>query len=167
MNLLRQGNRAFHEPLQIEFGGLILALDIEAQQLLTSSHNAGLRHRRQRTRHHAHRIDRLRFEKRREIPSLGVLFLSDNDMLQSINGVEGLSVPVSAILPTGNRYLVFVDLGSGSIAPREIKVGAQTRDGVQVLSGLREGDHVLSGSLFLIDGECRNQGVLTTWGDKT
>jgi hypothetical protein len=82
-----------------------------------------------------------------------------------INGIVGLSVPAGAVLPTGNRYLVFVDLGFGYIAPREIKIGEQSPAGFQVLSGLREGDRVISGALFLIDAECRNQGVLTTWGD--
>lgn len=82
-----------------------------------------------------------------------------------INGVDSLIAPIGAVLPTGNRYLVFVDLGSGYLAPREVGVGAQSPGGYQVLSGLREGDRVVSGGLFLIDAECRNQGVLTTWGD--
>jgi len=84
-----------------------------------------------------------------------------------INGANSLIVPDSAVLPTGNRYLVFVDLGSGYIAPREIGIGAQLPDNYQVLAGLREGDRVISGGLFLIDAECRNQGVLTTWGDNS
>lgn len=86
---------------------------------------------------------------------------------KTINGVDGLAVPASAVLPTGNRYLAFVDLGSGYLAPREIKIGTQSPDACQVLSGLREGDRVIAGALFLIDAECRNQGVLTTWGDNT
>ena len=86
---------------------------------------------------------------------------------KTINGVDGLTVPAGAVLPTGNCYLVFVDLGSGYLAPREIKIGAQSPDGCQVLSGLQEGDRVISGALFLIDAECRNQGILTTWGDNT
>jgi hypothetical protein len=84
-----------------------------------------------------------------------------------VAGVDVLTIPSTAVLPTGSRYLAFVDLGSGQIAPREIRVGAQSPDNVQVLSGLREGDRVLNGALFLIDAECRNQGVLTTWGDNT
>jgi Cu(I)/Ag(I) efflux system membrane fusion protein len=84
-----------------------------------------------------------------------------------VNGADSLSVPLSAVLPTGNSYLTFVYLNSGYIAPREIKIGAQSSDSCQVLSGLREGDRVISGGLFLIDAECRNQGVLTTWGDNT
>jgi hypothetical protein len=86
---------------------------------------------------------------------------------QSSHGIVSLTVPVSAVLPMGNRYLVFVDLGSGNLAPREIRVGTQTPDRYQVLSGLRAGDRVVSGALFLLDAECRNEGVLTTWGDNT
>jgi hypothetical protein len=82
-----------------------------------------------------------------------------------VNGVDGLAVPAAAVLPTGNRYLVFLDLGSGEIAPREIRIGTQSRDEYQVVAGLQEGDRIISGGLFLIDAECRNQGVLTTWGD--
>ncbi len=84
-----------------------------------------------------------------------------------VNGADNLIVPASAVLPTGNRYLVFVDLGSGYIAPREIGIGAHSPDNYQVLSGLHEGDRVISGGLFLIDAECRNQGILTTWGDNS
>ncbi|MCE0499119.1 MAG: hypothetical protein LV481_14355 [Methylacidiphilales bacterium] len=86
---------------------------------------------------------------------------------KTINGVDSLAVPAGAVLPTGNYNFIFVDLGSGYIAPREIKIGVQSQDGYQVLSGLREGDRVLSGAVFLIDAECRNQGILTTWGDNT
>jgi hypothetical protein len=84
-----------------------------------------------------------------------------------INGSESLIVPTDAVLPTGDRYLAFVDLGSGYITPREIGIGAQSPDSYQILSGLREGDLVISGGLFLIDAECRNQGILTTWGDNS
>jgi hypothetical protein len=84
-----------------------------------------------------------------------------------IKGADSLIVPAGAVLPTGSRYLVFVDLGSGYITPREIGIGVQSPESYQVLTGLREGDRILSGRLFLIDAECRNQGVLTTWGDNT
>ncbi len=86
---------------------------------------------------------------------------------KSINGIDSLAVPASAVLPTGNRYLAFVVIKSGDIAPRAIVIGAQSPESYQVLTGLREGDRVLSGGLFLIDAECRNQGILTTWGDNT
>ncbi len=101
-------------------------------------------------------------EKLQEIGSVVVVVAR-----KPINGANSLTVPTSAVFPTGNRNFVFVDVGSGSIAPVEIKVGIQSRDDTQVLSGLREGDRVLSGALFLIDAECRNQGIVTTWGDKT
>jgi membrane fusion protein, copper/silver efflux system len=40
-----------------------------------------------------------------------------------IDGGEGLTVPVDAVLPTGSRSLVFVDRGSGKLEPRFIRVG--------------------------------------------
>jgi hypothetical protein len=87
--------------------------------------------------------------------------------IASLHGNEGLLiVPASAVLPTGNTYLAFVDHGGGQIEPREIKVTALSGDSYEVLSGLNEGDHVFVSANFLIDAESRIQGVLKTWGDR-
>jgi membrane fusion protein, copper/silver efflux system len=89
-----------------------------------------------------------------------------------IDGGEGLTVPVDAVLPTGSRSLAFVDKGAGKLEPRFIRVGrsfSQTDANGgeasydEVLEGLSEGERVVSSANFLIDAESRIQGALKTW----
>ncbi len=77
---------------------------------------------------------------------------------------ESLSISSRAVVPTGDKYIVFVDHGGGQLEPREIHVGAHSGDYYEVLSGLNEGDRIISSANFLIDAESRIQGVLKTWG---
>jgi Cu(I)/Ag(I) efflux system membrane fusion protein len=79
---------------------------------------------------------------------------------------ESLTISTSAVVPTGNKYIAFVDHGGGKLEPREIEIGAHSGDYYEVVSGLNEGDRVVSGANFLIDAESRIQGVLKTWGDR-
>ncbi len=79
---------------------------------------------------------------------------------------ERLSVSTSAVVPTGDKFIVFVDHGGGQLEPREIQVGAHSGDNYEVVSGLKEGDRVVSSANFLIDAESRIQGVLKTWGTR-
>ena len=64
-----------------------------------------------------------------------------------------LTVPVDAVLNSGTRQVVFVDLGNGAFAPREVKVGERTQDYIAILSGLRAGERVVTRANFLIDSE--------------
>lgn len=77
---------------------------------------------------------------------------------------ERLTVSTSAVVPTGNKYIVFIDRGQGKLEPRQIEIGARSGDYYEVISGLNEGDRVVSSANFLIDAESRIQGVLKTWG---
>ena len=84
---------------------------------------------------------------------------------------EGLTVPVSAIMPTGRRNIVFVDKGEGRLEPRFIdlgrkfaKLGARyDSDYYEVRGGLKEGERVVASANFLIDAESKIQGALKTW----
>jgi len=64
-----------------------------------------------------------------------------------------LTVPVDAVLDSGTRQVVFVDLGQGVFAPREVTVGERMPDYVAILSGLRAGERVVTRANFLIDSE--------------
>ena len=78
----------------------------------------------------------------------------------------GLRIPAKAVLPTGNKSMVFVDHGSGQIEPREVQLAGEVNGYYDVISGLKEGERVFVSANFLIDAECRIQGVLKTWGEK-
>ncbi len=79
---------------------------------------------------------------------------------------DRLMISTGAVIPTGNKYIVFVDHGGGKLEPREIEVGAHSGDFYEVVSGLKEGERIVASANFLIDAESRIQGVLKTWGDR-
>ena len=73
---------------------------------------------------------------------------------------EALTVPVSAIMPTGDRNIVFVDKGEGKLEPRIVQLGSKYGDIYEVQSGLQEGERVIASANFLIDAESKVQGAL-------
>jgi RND family efflux transporter MFP subunit len=73
---------------------------------------------------------------------------------------EALTIPVSAIMPTGERNVVFIDKGEGKLEPRIVQLGAKYGDIYEVQSGLQEGERVVSSANFLIDAESKVQGAL-------
>jgi Cu(I)/Ag(I) efflux system membrane fusion protein len=85
-----------------------------------------------------------------------------NVLLQSDLG-ERLQVPASAIVYTGPRRLVFVDLGDGRFRPQEVQVGTQSDGMYEVLSGLQAGDRVATSGVFLIAAEARISTAAKYW----
>jgi Cu(I)/Ag(I) efflux system membrane fusion protein len=76
---------------------------------------------------------------------------------------EGLTIPFSAVIPTGKRNVVFVDKGEGKLEPRFVELGRKFGDNYQVRSGLQESDRVVSSANFLIDAEAKVQGALKSF----
>jgi Cu(I)/Ag(I) efflux system membrane fusion protein len=76
---------------------------------------------------------------------------------------EGLTIPVSAVMPTGARSLVFVDKGNGALEPRLVQLGRKFGDSYHVLDGLKEGDRVVASANFLIDAESKVQGAVKSF----
>ena len=64
-----------------------------------------------------------------------------------------LTVPASAVLHGGSRQTVLVELAEGRFEPREVKLGVQGNDYVEVLEGVGEGEKVVVTANFLIDSE--------------
>lgn len=73
-------------------------------------------------------------------------------------GQEVLAVPRSAVLDTGTRKLVYVARGSGVFEPRQVELGAADQEFYPVLSGVREGERVVTHGSFLIDSQTRLTG---------
>ena len=76
---------------------------------------------------------------------------------QPVAARQALTVPSLAVLRTGQRNMVVVDLGDGRFAPREVTLGHQGAGLVEVLEGLSEGDMVVTSAQFLIDSEANLQ----------
>jgi len=80
---------------------------------------------------------------------------------------DALFVPESAVLKPGDRQLVFLDRGDGRLEPREIVTGARVEGGYAVLSGITEGDKVVTSANFLIDSESSLKAALSSMGAST
>ena len=76
---------------------------------------------------------------------------------------EDLTVPVPAVLPTGQRNIAFVDKGEGKLEPRFIELGRKYGEFYELKSGLKEGERVVNSANFLIDAEAKVQGALKSW----
>ena len=70
-----------------------------------------------------------------------------------------LSVPVTAVLDSGVRKLVYVEKAKGQFSPVEIVTGPRTDDSYPVLSGLSDGDKVAVRGSFLLDSQFQVQGL--------
>jgi Cu(I)/Ag(I) efflux system membrane fusion protein len=79
---------------------------------------------------------------------------------------QGLTIPVDAVIQTGTRQVVFVELGQGKFQPREVELGGRAGDTVEVRSGLAEGQKVVTRANFLIDSESRMRASLAAMGGK-
>lgn len=74
-----------------------------------------------------------------------------------------LQVPAGAVVYTGPRRLVFVDLGDGRFRPQEVRVGTEANGMYEVLSGVSAGDRVATSGVFLIAAEARISTAAKYW----
>jgi len=87
------------------------------------------------------------------------------DVELSMDMGEALTIPVSAVMPTGKRSAVFVDKGEGRLEPRFVDLGRKYGDDYAVTAGLKEGERVVSSANFLIDAEAKVQGAVKNWSE--
>ena len=64
-------------------------------------------------------------------------------------------MPSDAVLDSGLRRTVFVDLGNGYYEPRAVETGWRAGGRVEISHGLAAGDRVVVAGNFLIDSESR------------
>ncbi len=74
-----------------------------------------------------------------------------------------VQVPAAAVVYTGPRRLVFIDLGEGRFRPQEVQVGTEANGKYEVLSGLAAGDRVATSGVFLIAAEARISTATKYW----
>ncbi|ACD96784.1 efflux RND transporter periplasmic adaptor subunit [Trichlorobacter lovleyi] len=67
-------------------------------------------------------------------------------------------VPVSAVMDSGKRQVVWIETQAGVFEPREVKVGQRSDDRIQILSGIKAGDKVAVSGAYLIDSESQLRG---------
>lgn len=79
-----------------------------------------------------------------------------NVFLDSVVDQNAVLIPQEAVIDSGVRKIVFMSLGEGRFAPREVKLGVEG-DGntYQVLEGVEEGDEIVVSAQFMFDSESR------------
>lgn len=86
------------------------------------------------------------------------------DVTLEIDRGPRLVIPVSAVVQTGPRNVVFLDLGDGRLRPQDVQLGLRNGDDFEVLSGVQKGDKVVASANFLISAESRIRSAESFWG---
>ena len=66
-----------------------------------------------------------------------------------------LVVPAESVIRTGKRAVVLVRKENGSFENRDVAIGQELGDDIEVTQGLAEGEQVVASGQFLIDSEAR------------
>jgi len=80
-------------------------------------------------------------------------------------GGKVLTVPTSAVIDSGTRQVVLVRLAEGRFEPRAVTLGSRSDDYVEVVSGIREGEQVVTSANFLLDSESNLKAALGGFGE--
>lgn len=95
-----------------------------------------------------------------ELPNPGLKLKPDMFVNATVKVHLGSSivVPVGAVMDTGKRQVVWVEMQPGMFEPRDVTVGTRDGDNIQILSGLKAGEKVASTGGYLIDSEAQLRG---------
>jgi membrane fusion protein, copper/silver efflux system len=77
----------------------------------------------------------------------------------SAEKLKTLAVPVTAVLDSGLRKLVYVERAPGEYVPVEVTLGSRAGEFFPVLKGLASGDRVVTRGTFLLDSQFQIQGL--------
>ncbi len=75
-----------------------------------------------------------------------------------------LSVPREALIRTGRAERVILALGDGRFRAQEVTSGMESGDWVEILSGIKEGEQVVTSGQFLIDSEASLKASFSRMG---
>ena len=77
-----------------------------------------------------------------------------------LGGAPVVQVPEGAVIDTGDRQVVILDLGEGRFRPEPVIVGRKGGGMIEIVSGVAAGDMVVSAATFLIDAESNLNAAL-------
>jgi RND family efflux transporter MFP subunit len=99
---------------------------------------------------------------RLQIPNPGLRYKPGMfaEVLLRAESASGVLVPDSAVLDTGTRSIVFVEVGTGVFEPREVAAGLRGQGKVLVRSGVKAGERVAVKANFLLDSESRIKAAI-------
>ena len=74
--------------------------------------------------------------------------------------ISTVAVPDSAVIYSGQRTIILVELGEGRYQVRDVKLGRRSDDDIEVLEGIAENEKVVVSANFLIDAESNLKAVI-------
>ena len=81
------------------------------------------------------------------------------DVRLDVEAADGVVIPESAVLDSGERQIVFVETSANRFEPRTVRIGLRAEGRVQVLSGVSVAENVVTRANFLLDSESRLRGA--------
>jgi membrane fusion protein, copper/silver efflux system len=75
-------------------------------------------------------------------------------------GAPVIQVPEGAVIDTGDRQVVILDLGDGRFRPEPVSVGRRGDGMIEIVSGVEAGDRVVGSATFLLDAESNLNAAL-------
>jgi len=84
-----------------------------------------------------------------------------NAMINVLIGEGVVAVPESAVIHSGKHTHVIIDKGDGKFMPRPVTLGTLAGDYYQVLSGVMEGETVVTSANFFIDSESQLKAAIS------
>ncbi len=78
---------------------------------------------------------------------------------------KALVVPTTAVLYTGKRTLVWIEVKENTFEPREVELGISSSSFIEVLSGLKEDENVVTSGGYLLESESQLQQPGGTSGE--
>lgn len=95
-----------------------------------------------------------------EMPNPGQMLKPDMfvNAIIKVPLAKGIVVPVTAVIDSGKRQMVWVEMSPGMFEPREVRAGERIDDKIQILSGIKPGEKVAVSGSYLIDSESQLKG---------
>jgi len=95
---------------------------------------------------------------RLEFPNPGLILKPDmygDVVIHAEKARKVVTVPAQAVIRTGERAIMFIDLGGGRFASREVTPGMENNGRMEIISGLQAGERVVTSAQFLLDSESK------------
>ena len=87
-----------------------------------------------------------------------------NVRIRPVVSRHAVAVPTQAVIRSGERNVVILDLGEGRFLPREVALGVEAEGVYEVVKGLQGGERIVTSAQFLIDSESNLEAALASMG---
>ena len=78
-----------------------------------------------------------------------------------------VTVPNSAVIDSGTRRIVLVQINEGRFEPRPVRLGSRSENYTEIIEGIKAGEQVVIAANFLIDAESNLKAALNGLGQTT